>query len=210
MAIQFDKLSTSGGHASTLDFTKAVEVTSGERVKLDEVHPGVSKLRVEMYWESDNDGDVSAVLLDSNKKAVAEGLVFYGNLSTTGVVHSGDVRGDTDGDPSTPEETITADLGALDASVDSIVMIASTYPAAGSDKPVPFGKLTDCRVLVINDENNEVLFGYEVDEDFSTYTSVELCSFYRKDGGFRMVNMGAGVGKSLKALEDIAAKYEVK
>lgn len=219
--MDFTKLANAGGHASTLDFTKAQEVTAGERIDFTKANPDVKVIRAELYWESDNDGDVSAVVLDANKKALPGAICFYGNPAIPGLSHSGDVTGDTDGDPSTPEETIRLVLAELADGADSVLFIASTYPSTNpyfdedgnqiiDDSPlvpVPFGKLRDCRVLIINDETSEVLYGYELDEDFSTFTSVELCSFYKKDGGWRMTNMGEGVGKSAKALEDVAAKY---
>ena len=212
MAINFDKLSTAGGHAATLNFTKAVEVSTGERINFTKEHPTVTAIRAELYWESDNDGDVSAVLLGANKKAIPMGIVFYDQKTLPGVTHSGDVKGDTDGDPSTPEETIVVKLNELGAEVDSVLFVASTYPSKDDpeQKAVPFGRLRDCRVLIINDATGEVLYAYEVAEDYSTFTSVELCSFYKKDGEFRMVSMGEGVGKGAKALEDIAAKYDIK
>lgn len=211
MAINFTKLAQAGGHAATLDFTKATEVGTAERINFAKDNPDVNKLRVELYWESDADGDVAAVLLGADKMAIPNGILYYDKKVLPGLVHSGDVQGDTDGDPSTPEETITIDLQALVAEADSVLFIASTYPAKDDvdQKAVPFGKLRDCRVLVINDDTNEVLYGYELDEDFSTFTSVELCSFYRKDGQFRMTNMGEGVGKSAIALNDIGKKYNI-
>jgi len=206
MAIDFTKLENAGGHASTLDFSKAQAVETGERINFTKSNPGVNKLRLELYWESDHDGDAAAVLLGEDGNAIEGGIVFYNQLELPGVTHSGDVRGDVDGDASTPEETITVDLGALDSFVDSVLFIASTH---SEDKPVAFGKLRDCRVLVINDETNEVLYGYELDEDFSTFTSVELSKFYRKDGEWRMTNLAEGVGKSAVALTDIASKYKI-
>lgn len=208
MAINFEKLATAGAHASTLNFDKAAEVQSGEKVNFEKANPGVKKIRMELYWESEHDGDAAAVLLDSSKSAVAGGLVFYNNLTAPGVTHSGDVRTSADGDPSTPEETIRIDLDTLASDVDSVLMVASTY--AQGDKATPFGKLRECRVLVINDETNDVLYGYELDEDFSTHTSVELCSFYRRSGEWRMTNMGEGVGTQAQALRDIATKYNIK
>lgn len=209
MAMNFEKMSTAGGHAATLDFTKAVEVASGERIDFTKANPGVTKIRAEIYWESDSDGDISAVLLNASKVATPRGIVYYDQPELPGVTHSGDCTGDTDGDPSTPEETMKVDLNALTAEVDSVLFIASTYPSKSDpdQKAVPFGLLRDCKVLIVNDETSEVLYGYELDEDYSTFTSVELCSFYRKDGGFRMTNMGTGVGNSAIALNDIAAKY---
>lgn len=209
MAINFTKMATAGAHASTLNFTKAVAVAPGERIELP---ADLTDVRVELYWESANDGDASVVLLNADKKAVPAGIVFYDQLSLHGVTHSGDVKSSGDGDSSKPEETIRIKFSAIPAEVDSLLTVASTYPSKDDteQKAVPFGKLRDCRALVINDVTNEVLYGCELDEDFSTFTSVELTSFYRKGTGWRMTNMNAGVGTSAKALEDIAAKYDIK
>ncbi|CAL9963970.1 hypothetical protein VPHD148_0082 [Vibrio phage D148] len=212
MAIDFNKLQNAGGHASTLNFSKAQEVTAGERINFSKANPGVSKLRVELYWESDKDGDVAAVLLGADKNAVPGGIVFYNQMALPGITHSGDCKGDVDGDPSTPEETMTIDLNGVNADVDSVVIVAGTHPKEGEDqtKPVPFGLLRDCRVLIINDENSEVLYAFELDEDYSTFTSVELASFYRKNGDWRYTNMGEGVGTGVEALTDFATKYNIK
>lgn len=212
MAIDFAKLSTSGAHASTLDFSKAQEVTTGQRINFSKENPGVSKLRVEMYWESDKDGDVAAVLLNDGGKAVPGGIVFYGQTELPGITHSGDCRGGVDNDPSTPEETMTIDLSAVSSDVDKVLFVAGTHPKEGDDptKPVPFGTLRDCRVLIINDASGEVLYAFELDEDFSTFTSVELASFYRKNGEWRYTNMAEGVGSKVTAMEDFAAKYDIK
>lgn len=209
MAISFDKLATAGSHASTLDFSKATEVAAGQRINFSKENPGVSKVRVELYWESDKDGDVAAVLLGADKRALPEMICFYNKPNLPGVTHSGDCRGGVDGDPSTPEETIIIDLNAVDASADSILIVAGTHPKEDEDqtKPVPFGLLRDCRALIINDDTGEVLYGFELDEDFSTFTSVELASFYRKDSDWRYTNMAEGVGTGVVALEDIARKY---
>lgn len=210
MAIDFNKLATAGSHATTLNFTKAVEVTAGERINFAKAHPGVTNLRVELYWESDQDGDVAAITLGADKKATPGGICFYNQLSLPGITHSGDCLGDTDGDPSTPEETMTIKLDQVDAAVDSVILVAGTHPKGGSTTPVPFGRLRDCRVLIINDDNSEVLFAFELDEDFSTATSVELASFYRKGGDWRYTNMAEAVGSGAVALEDFVAKYDLK
>ena len=212
MAIDFSKLSTAGAHATTLNFTKAIEVTAGERINFSKTNPGVTKLRVEIYWESDSDGDIAAVTLGADKNATPGGICFHQQLSIAGINHSGDCRGGVDGDASIPEETMTIDLDAVGDLVDSVLIVAGTHPKEGEDqnKAIPFGRLRDCRVLIINDANGYVLYAFELDEDFSTFTSVELASFYRKGGDWRYTNMAEGVGTSVNALVDFQAKYDIK
>ncbi|MGL4252917.1 MAG: TerD family protein [Fusobacteriaceae bacterium] len=216
--MDFSRLQNAGAHASTLNFSKAQAVQTGQRMNFSKENPTCKQVRVELYWTGENDGDASIVLLGADKKALkglvdptnansTRGMVWYNNLSVKGVAHSGDAR-TSDNDPSTPEETINVTLDQLEADVDSLVIVASTYPnPAAPTKAVPFGKFRDCKVMVINNETNEVIYVYELDEDFSTHSSVELASFYKRNGEWMFTSMGEGVGTSPEALSDIATKY---
>lgn len=232
MGIQFDRINTTGAHAASLNFSKAQEVTTGQRIDFSKENPNVTKVRIELYWTGNADGDASVLLLDSNKVALpgvtsaerqvptgpngqinpnkTRGMVWYNNESVPGVVHSGDVT-EADDDPSSPEETIKVDLAGLEADANEVLVVASTFPDKDdpAQKPVPFGRLRNCRVMVVNDLTNEVLYVYELDEDFSQFTSVELASFYKRNGEWRYTSMGEGVGKSAQALSDIASKYKL-
>ncbi len=200
------------GHAATLNFDKAVKISSGERVNFEKSNPGVKKLRIELYWESTNDGDVTALYLDDAKQSIPKGVAYgRGTTVVPGLTHSGDVTSSGDKDPTAPEETIKVDLDAFMSGAGSLLVIASTHYSLDdpSKTPVPFGKLRDCRLLVINDENNEVLYSYELDEDFSTFTSVEMLSIYPRNGEFRLTSMGEGVGTGPVGLNNIAEKYNI-
>lgn len=217
MGIDFGRIET-GAHSSSLDFSKAQSVTSGQRIDFSKENPGVNNIRVELYWNSDNDGDASILLLDNAHKALrgtvpgstdpnaTRGMVWYRNLSVPGVQHSGDVLTAGD-DPSAPEETITVKLNQLERDAERVLVVASTFPNAGTSAAVPFGRLRDCKVMVIDDDTNKVLYVYELDEDYHQFTSVELAEFYKRNGEWRYTSMGNGVGKSAQALSDIATKY---
>lgn len=215
MATNWDQLQNAGSHSRTLDFSKAQEVQAGQRIDFGKENPGVNDVRIELYWDSDHDGDASVLLLDSAHKALkgmtpgatdpnaTRGMVWYKNLSVPGVSHSGDVL-TSNGDSSAPEETITVKLDQVERAAERVLVVASTY---SSGAPVPFGRLRDCKVMVINNDNNQVLYIFQVSEDHSVHTSVELAEFYRRDGEWRYTSMGNGVGKSSQALSDIAQKY---
>lgn len=224
--MQFNNLNAlQGSHASTLDFSKTIEVQNGSSLDFSKDNPGVSKIRIELYWESDNDGDVAVVVADSAGKALkgllppelhdsiqkqsdkyqpTRGLVWYNNLQVPGIIHTGDVLS-SNGDDTMPEETINVDLNALQADAKELNVVASTFVENGP--AVPFAELRNCKVLVINDLTNEVIYQYRLTREYRDFSSVELARFYQEAGAWVFVSLGAGVGNSPQALSDIAAKY---
>ena len=173
----FSRLATQGAHAQSLDFSKAQSVQTGQKINFSKDQANCSHVRIELYWMGDMDGDASVVLLDSQRKALSgitdptnpnstRGMVWYKNLSVNGINHSGDAR-TSDNDPSTPEETIRVTLGAVDSQAEHILVVASTYPDSTTpNQAIPFGRFRDCKVMVINNSTNEVLYVYELDQDF--------------------------------------------
>jgi len=219
MSIDFGKLQNAGEHASSLDFSKAVEIQSGQRIDFSKDNPGVDKLRVELHWDSEHDADASIMILGENQKALVglkdandknstKGMVWYNNLTNPGIEPSGDAR-TSDGDPSSPEEVISVTFSGLYPDANAVVIVASTFPEddKGEGKAVPFGLIHNCRVDIIDDSSNRVLYSYALDEDYSTHTSVELAKFYQRNGEWKLTSMGEGVGTSKQALSDIAKKY---
>lgn len=216
--VDFNRMANAGAHAQSLDFSKAQAVQTGQKINFSKENPTCKAVRIELYWTGENDGDASVLLLDANRKALTgltnpsdpnstRGMVWYNNLSVNGVQHSGDAR-TSDNDPSTPEETIRVCLNDIESQAEHVLVVASTFPTqAEPNKAVPFGRFRNCRVLVINDDTNEVIYVYELDEDFSTHSSVELASFYKRNGDWNYTSMGEPVGKSAHALSDIASKY---
>lgn len=214
-----------GSHASTLDFGKAIDVENGSSLDFSKDNPGVSKIRIELYWESANDGDVAVVVADSAGKALkgllplelqdpiqmksdkyqpTRGLVWYNNLQVPGISHTGDVL-ESNGDDTMPEEIIKVDLKSLQADAKELNIVASTFVENGPT--VPFAELRNCKVLVINDLTNEVIYQYRLAREYRDFSSVELARFYEESGEWVFVSLGAGVGNSPQALSDIAKKY---
>lgn len=226
MGIGFDQLQQTGAHSQSLNFGKAVEVQTGQSLNFSKDNPGVTNLRVELYWESDHDGDAAVVIADSNGKALqgllpphlqdqaqrnankfyqpTRGLLWYNNLAVPGITHSGDVL-TSNNDESLPEETVKINLAGLEAGAEEVVIVASTH--SKTSQPIPFAELKNCKVLVINDNTNEVIYVYHMSRQFREFSSVELANFFRVNGEWQFTSMGAGVGNSPEALGDIARKY---
>lgn len=226
MALDLALLNKGGLHAQSLNFDKAVEVQTGQSLNFAKDNPGVNNLRIELYWESENDGDVAAVIADQAGKALkgilpvsqqdpaqkaanknyqaTRGLLWYNNLAVPGVTHTGDALV-SNGDESLPEETIKVSLNKLESEASELVIVASTF--SNTSTPVPFADLNNCRVLVINDDTNEVIYVYHMSRQFREFSSVELASFFKVNQEWQFTSMGAGVGNSPQALGDIARKY---
>lgn len=226
MAINFEDLNTGGAHAQSLNFSKAVEVQTGQLLNFSKDNPGVSNLRVELYWASEHDGDVSVVIADANGKALqgmlpahmqdatqkaknklyqpTRGLIWYNNLAVPGATHSGDAL-TSNGDESLPEETVKISLDKLESTAEEVVIVASTHSKTAQS--IPFAELKQCRVLVINDDTNEVIYVYSMSRQFRDFSSVELANFFKSGTEWEFASMGSGVGNSPEALGDIAKKY---
>ncbi|CAL9963799.1 hypothetical protein VPHD148_0081 [Vibrio phage D148] len=226
MSINFNELQNAGAHTASLNFGKAVEVQSGQSLNFSKDNPGVTNLRVELYWESDHDGDAAVVIADSNGKALqgllpthlqdpaqkaantlyqpTRGLIWYNNLAVPGISHSGDVL-TSNNDESLPEETVKINLAGLEAGAEEVVIVASTH--SKTQQAIPFAELRNCKVLVINDNTNEVIYVYHMSRQFREFSSVELANFFRVNGEWQFTSMGAGVGNAPEALGDIARKY---
>lgn len=218
-----------GAHSSALNFDKAVEVQAGQRLNFGKDNPTVTRVRVELYWQSQYDADASIVIAGANGRMLpglipaamsraagnpdkrnneTAGMVWYNNLAVQGVIHSGDAREAND-DPSAPEETIIIDLNDQQDGAEELIIIASTFPE--DERPnvaIPFGRIRNCKVMIVDDETGDVLYVFELDEDFSTATSVELAKFYRRNGSWNYTSMGDAVGTAVQGLVDIAGKYQ--
>ena len=223
MAFQTPATMAQGAHLSSLNFDKTQEVEVGQFIDFAKENPTCTRVRAELFWSGDQDGDVSVLLLDQSVKALkgtipgatspnqTRGMVWYNNLAIPGVSHSGDALTSND-DASAPEETIKITLSEVDPEAQAVVLVASTYPdKANPTVAVPFTQLRNARALIINDDTNEVLYSCSLDRNFGTFSSVEVCEFSKNPstGSWEFVMRGAGVGSQPQGLADIASKYNL-
>ena len=118
--------------------------------------------------------------------------------------HHGDNRtGEGEGD----DEVVTLDLKNLPEDVDSIITAITIYNKPNAEQ-VMFGRVKNASVRLYNDETNEALYEFDLTEDASNGTSVEMCRLYKKSGEWRFSTVGEVIGKAPNGLEDIANKYK--
>lgn len=188
----------------------------GQRISLTKTNPGLSKVKIGLSWDVKEgvtaDLDAVVVCLNESEKMSGEliaesgiksGLIYYNNLSYGSVVHQGDNRtGDAGGD----DEVIVLDLNNLPADVTDILAAITIYNESESNKVV-FGRVKNASVRLYNAETNEALFEFDLTEDASNGTAVEMCRLYKKSGEWKFSTIGEVIGMKPNGLEDIATKY---
>ena len=180
----------------------AINLKKGERVEI-----GLKNLTVGLGWDPAEgsyafDLDATACMLGENKKLVGEEyFVFYSNLtSPDGACQlTGDdtTGGNSDGDD---DEQIFVDLSLVDPRVNSIVFSASIYEA--KERRQNFGQVQNSYIRICNTDTNEELFKYELCEDFSTATAVELGRLYLRDGIWKFEATGIAHKGGLQSIID--------
>lgn len=191
-----------------------VVLTKGVNISLEKaVEAGLTNVAVGLAWDeipgaSSFDADSVAVMLDANGKLVANGLVYYGLASSGGaafksvdgsIQHSGDnLTGKGSGD----DETLTTTLASVPANVEKINFIINIHDAAARRQN--FGQVPSCKARLYNKDNGEVLAKYDLVEDFSSATAVEVAQLYRYEGTWKFKALGNALTGNL---QEIAAKY---
>jgi tellurium resistance protein TerD len=181
-----------------------INLQKGQRVTVSLEQVGVG-----LGWEAnassgpEYDLDASAFLLGQNQKLPTDAFfVFYGNQSSPdkAVASSGDDRvGGGHGD----NETLTVDLSKVDVRVQEIVICVSIYDAV--PRRQNFGQVRNSYVRLYDLASKAEIAKYELEEDFSVETAVELGRLYRRDGGWRFEAMGRGYRGGL---QELVSKYQ--
>lgn len=175
-----------------------VNLTKGQNVVLTKS----KNVRVGLSWDASTNGvdvdlDVLAIeLTDKNGRCLGDDfLVFYNSSCKTSdgkptdptkaVIHSGDNRtGDGDGD----DETIFVDFSKLDSRVNAIVFVINIYQ--GKERNQNFGQVKRPCARLYYEDNTIADLVYELDEDFSTQTTVEFCMLYKHNDEWKFKALG--------------------
>lgn len=188
------------------------KVESGQRINLSKSQPGLKRVRIGLSWDVKEgvaaDLDASLLVLNAQEKMLTEdSIVFYNQLALydEAIKHSGDERsGDKDGD----DETITIDLSKLPAEVKILLAVITIYGDPNSGALVNFGRVKNASVRLYDADKDQALYEYDLSEDASRGTAVEMARLYFKDGAWRFTALGDIVGTSPNGLVDIINKYQ--
>lgn len=70
-----------------------------------------------------------------------------------------------------------------------------------------FGVVRDAKVHLINADTNEALFEFDLEEDHSTATAVEMARLYKKAGEWCFTSPEEDLGSHHMGLQNIVDKY---
>lgn len=207
----------------------AKNVTAGERINLAKEQAGVSRYAIGLEWNEKAgikaDCDVSVVLLGADGQVIQgtngpnkpKCLCYYAQQTLPGVMSYGDNQTGNDDEVQTPtgnDEQIDIDFNELIATVHSVLVVATTHSEVDGKpgEPLPFGRVATPVLTIYNNQVTPAvpLYKFELDEDHSTATAVEIAKFYLKEGEWRYVSMADEVGKHAFGLQGILNKYNIK
>lgn len=190
---------------------------------------GLSKIKVELGWKSGADLDACAFLLGSDGMIQNNAdFVFYNSenreqpfdrqkhlnkknwramtrpMSADGsVMGSIDDLGDDDEGEDASEE-MHVDLNKVDPSVTEIVFCVTIYN--GDTEGTTFGSVRNPYISIINEESDEELCRYNLNENFSQETSVVAGSLLcDENGDWNFQATGQGYMGGMQGLIDIYA-----
>jgi tellurium resistance protein TerD len=187
-------------------------IKRNEEVNLTAWDPSMKNLLIGVGWEllafdgNPIDLDVSCFLLNKNEKTrVDSDFVFYNNTEgcNRAVIHNGDNRtGAGDGD----DETMFIKLNDIPFEVLRLVFVLSIY--RGDEKESYLSKLRNCYIRVVNQDNNQEVCRYEIDEDVvgKKETAMLAASLNREGPKWHFMALGQFVPGGLPK---VAKSYDI-
>ncbi|MCU7617995.1 TerD family protein [Chryseobacterium sp. PBS4-4] len=171
----------------------AINLQKGQRIDI-----GLTKMMIGLGWDPnegtgyDFDLDASAIMIDHQRKLVSEDyFVFYNNLSSPdgALVHTGDDPSgkNSDGDD---DEAIMIDLEKVDQRVEEILFVVTIEDF--ERRRQNFGQVRNSYIRIVDQNNNQEIAKYELDEDFSIETGIEFGRLYKKNGNWKFEASGIG------------------
>ncbi len=173
----------------------SINLEKGAKVDLTKTNPSTKSFRVGLGWNPSStagtfDVDVSAFILGANGKRLSDShFVFYNNLKSPNdfVVHNGDNRtGEGEGD----DETLVVDFSKATADERSVQFVVTIHDAAAKNQN--FGQIGGAFIRIVNNETNEEIMKYDLNEDFSVEAAVLFGKLYEKDGEWKFSAEGVG------------------
>ncbi len=180
-------------------------LSKGQKVNLTKDNPGLQKVIVGLGWDlnrydTGGDFDLDAavfMLTDSGKVSRQEDFVFYGNPKdpSGAVQHMGDNRtGAGEGE----DEQILIDLSKVPDNITKIAITVTIYDAEGRRQN--FGQVNNSFIRLYNEQNNQELLRYDLEEDFSIETAAVFGELYKHNGEWKFNAIGSGYQGGLAAL----------
>lgn len=182
-----------------------INLQKNESINLTKEVDGLNQIFVGLGWDVNSeqtiDCDVSVFMLNANHKIPTEGhFVFFNNLTSEcgSVQHQGDnLTGEGEGD----DESIFINLSQVDSRVEQLLFVVTIHDA--ESKGLHFGMLENAFIRVYNQDNNNEVCMYRLEEDFDGYDSVQIGRLYRDGSAWAFEAMSSPFGGGLGALVEL-------
>jgi len=187
----------------------AIILQKGQKIDLTKGHPGLEKITVGLGWDpiqkkaggllgglfgggsggSNMDIDASVIMLQEDKFASNDSLIYFGNLKSKcgSITHTGDnITGEGDGD----DEQVIVDLKKVPANVNKLVFVVNIYDCV--KRKQDFGQVENAFIRVMNSANNEELLKFNLSENYAGSTSLTVGEIYRHGSEWKFGAVGSG------------------
>lgn len=186
----------------------AISLVKGQKIDLTKGNQGLSTIRVGLGWDQATesggllkslfggskgkaiDCDASVVMLNKDGKLESKrDVVYFGNLShpSKSVQHMGDnLTGEGDGD----DEQIFIELKAVPEEIQRLIFFVNIYDCA--NRKQDFGMIKNAYIRITDVKANKELLRFNLTDDYSGSTSLEVGEVYRHNGEWKFAATGSG------------------
>ncbi|MCF2903196.1 TerD family protein [Pseudoalteromonas sp. OFAV1] len=183
-----------------------ISLQKGQGVNLSKDNPQLNRILIGLGWDArttngkDFDLDASAFLIGENGKVYQQpGIVGYMDGCESGgngsVTYGGDNQtGEGEGD----DETIEVLLDKVPSGINKIVIAVTIYDAISRRQN--FGCIENSFVRVVNQDNDNVICKYDLQDEFDIETAMIMGELYRVGTEWKFRAVGQGFENGLLGL----------
>lgn len=205
VGLGWDVNDDNSGHDFDLDVSAFLVGTNGKILSDDYLVFYNSEKRLKVHISGTNKGELIKPLTivpstewSDNDDMRQQSRPVDPDISVIGSIDDEDGKTSEDGD----DETMDIDLSRVRSEINEIVICVSIHKYA--ERRQNFGQVGRAYVRLYKpgQAEGEGDYIYELNEDFSTSTSVEFCRFYRRNGEWKIQALGIGHKGGLQELLD--------
>ncbi len=180
-----------------------IHLKKGQKIGLTDTNPNLNNIRAGLGWDvartsgQEFDLDVSLFMVDTNGATLPDRFIFYNNPASTegSVQYLGDNRtGAGEGD----DESVRIDLGRVPGDVGKISFTVTIYEA--DQRGQNFGQVSNAYIRIVDEQTNQELIRYQLDNTFSVETGVVVGELYKHNNAWKFNAIGSGFQGGLAAL----------
>jgi tellurium resistance protein TerD len=179
-----------------------INLVKGQKVSLTKENPSLTTVDAGLCWdetktrdshgnEHDCDLDAFALLLVNGKY---KECVYFNHLTAHGVTHSGDNL--TGRGAAGEKEIINTNFPNVDAEITEIVLCVNIYEAR--EKEQNFGQVRNAGINLYDATTRNLLCKFDLNEDYSANTGVQIATLYRHEGGWKFNAQGTGFNGTIQ------------